>query len=177
MRPIKPFLLTTLVLIFCSSLQAQNISLNNSLSTINFQIKNAGFWVDGNLPNYTVEGNFDLNSLSDSHIKATVEVNTISTGINKRDSHLKNEDYFETSKYPQMIINSSSLEKTNTGFNLIGSLTIKDVTKNITIPFTYDSSSKKMVGKFQINRLHYNVGESSWMTGDDVFIEIISVLE
>ena len=138
---------------------------------VEFEITNAGVTVDGNLSGLRYQLAFSPDALAQSKIVASVDVNTIETGIGARDSHLKDEDYFEVEKYPTIRMESKSFRKTGTD-RYVGtfSLTIRDVTRQIEVPFefTRTGNQAKLAGEFMIDRLDYGVGESSWVMGDEV---------
>lgn len=152
-----------------------------SSSTVAFTIKNAGLSVDGTLGNLkTTVFDFDIADLANSKIEATVDVSTINTGIDKRDEHLRNEDYFDVAKYPKITMKSTRFAMSKAG-NAIGyfNLTIKNKTKAITIPiFTTEKDGKTtFTTKFTIDRLDYGVGTSSFILSDDVKVSITAVTD
>lgn len=174
----KKTIIITATLIFLSSLFAFTFITPRTVSssTVAFAIKNAGITVDGTLGNLkTSVFNFDVNDLANSQINATVDVSSINTGIDKRDEHLKNEDYFNVAKYSTIKMSSIRFAK-STGTYTIGyfNLTIKDVTKEVAIPIyiTLEDGKNKFRTSFKINRLDYGVGESGFILSDDVKIAI-----
>lgn len=110
---------------------------------------------------------FDGGNLSASFFNCTIDVATIYTGAEERDKHLRTSDYFDAAKYPVITFKSSKVEKDGTGFKATGNLTIKDSTKRIIIPFTFDNSNGKGVfkGSVVLNRYDYNVGEPETKQG------------
>jgi polyisoprenoid-binding protein YceI len=68
---------------------------------------------------------------------ATIKTNSVKTGIEARDSHLKTADFFEVDKYPTMVFKSTriSAKTKNTG-TIYGTLTIRDVTKPVVLDAT-----------------------------------------
>jgi polyisoprenoid-binding protein YceI len=121
-----------------------------------------------------VEGSFKLfdgtleNSkadLSDAKINFTVDVNSINTDNEKRDGHLKSDDFFAADKFPQMKFTSTSMKAVGDNkYKLAGDLTIRDVTKPVEFDVTYGGSvaamgTTKLGFKAQttINRFDYNL--------------------
>jgi polyisoprenoid-binding protein YceI len=136
-------------------------------SAVSFKIKNAGIGVDGIFK--TFEANIDYNESvkAPSSIKATVKVESVDTGIEGRDKHLRKDDFFDVEKYPVMTFQSTQILKNSNGsFIAEGKLTIKDVTKDIKIPFTYTNGVFE--GTITLNRLDYGVGGSSITMSNDV---------
>jgi polyisoprenoid-binding protein YceI len=141
-------------------------------SAITFKIKNAGISVDGTFTGLTANIQFDGISYTKSSIEASIDVNTINTGVDLRNSHLKKEEYFNASKYPKISLKSTTFAKENDGtYKGFFKLTIKGITKDIMIPFTY-SAIGTFKSTFTVNRRDYNVGENSWTMADDVIVNL-----
>ena len=85
-----------------------------------------------------------------------------------RDEDLISDNFFDIAKYPKMKFVSTSISKGSEGYVAKGSLTIKKTTKTVSIPFRVENQVFK--GKFVIDRLDYEVGESNWLMGDDVTV-------
>jgi polyisoprenoid-binding protein YceI len=67
-----------------------------------------------------------------SHVDATIDVSTISTGDAQRDAHLKSADFFHHEQHPNMTFHSTRIEKKGSGeFAVIGDLTIHGVTRTV----------------------------------------------
>jgi polyisoprenoid-binding protein YceI len=72
----------------------------------------------------------------------TADVNSISTNSEQRDGHLKSADFFDVEKFPNLTFVSKTITKKGNGeFDLVGDLTIKDVTKSITLATTYEGTA------------------------------------
>ena len=80
---------------------------------------------------------------SDAKINFKINVNSVDTDNEKRDGHLKNEDFFDVVKYPEMTFVSTSIEKVKEGkYDLTGNLTLHGVTKEITLKMSYGGTVK-----------------------------------
>lgn len=104
---------------------------------------------------------FDPAHPESGKMQAVLAVSTIATGIGKRDSHLKSDDYFETGKYPDITFQSTRIERSgNQNFKVSGNLKIKAVTKPVTIPFTFNQNGNngEFKGSFNMNRVDYGIG-------------------
>jgi polyisoprenoid-binding protein YceI len=103
--------------------------------------------------------------LSDANVNFTVDVNSIDTDNEKRDGHLKGDDFFSAEKFPQMKFTSTSMKSVGENkYKLAGNLTIRDVTKPVVFDVTYGGSvaamgTTKLGFKAQttINRFDYNL--------------------
>ncbi len=141
---------------------------------VSFTIKNAGINVKGSFLSYSVTTKWDASDLSNSRLSATIEANTIDTGIKGRDKHLRKAKYFDVENYPQIRLESTSISKTDAGYLLKGKLTIKETTLPVEIPFTTRPSAEGIVfsGAFELDRRDYGVGKNHLIMGDEVKIEI-----
>src|SRR5260370_31173552 len=75
----------------------------------------------------TENDNFD-----DAKISFEADTNSIDTGIEMRDNHLKSADFFDSDNYPKLTFVSKSFKrKSDNDFELIGDMTLHGVTKEI----------------------------------------------
>lgn len=136
-------------------------------SAVTFKIKNAGIGVDGAFKKFEANIDYNESAQAPSSVKATINVESIDTGIEGRDKHLRKDDFFNAGVFPTITFVSTQILKTTNGsFIAEGKLTIKDVTKDIRIPFTYTNGIFE--GTVTLNRLDYGVGGSSLTMGNDV---------
>lgn len=106
------------------------------------------------------------NDFSSGTINFTVDVNSINTDNEKRDGHLKSEDFFYAEKYPQMIFKGNELKKVgDKKYKLTGDLTIRGVTKPITLEVEHKGVAKDGYGNTKagfkitgvVNRFDYGL--------------------
>ena len=148
-------------------------------SSITFKIKNAGLSVDGSFTGLVADIKFNPLKPEEASIKASVEAKTISTGIEMRNTHLSKPEYFDVEKYPRISLQSVKIEKVGPiSFTGIFKLTLKNVTKEITIPFTFIKTPEKteLKGSFSINRRDYNIGGKSFTMSDYATVTLIADL-
>lgn len=103
--------------------------------------------------------------LSDAKIHFTVDVNSINTDNERRDGHLKGDDFFNAEKFPAMKFESTSFTpQGDNKYKLAGNLTIRDVTKPVIFDVKYGGmltgsrgSTIGFKGVTTINRFDYNL--------------------
>jgi polyisoprenoid-binding protein YceI len=172
--------ITIIVLVSITSVQliAQSDTLISKDCSVKFTIRNAGLNVEGTFSQPQGKIHFDPKNLSTSIASASVDVSTISTGIGARDKHLQGREYFEAKRFPKIQMKSKTFTQSS-GNKFIGTfdLTIRDITKEVKIPFTFTKKGGRriMKGDFNINRLDYQIGEESIILSDDVAIELVIV--
>ena len=104
----------------------------------------------------TFQANIDGEDFTTSTISANIDTTSIATNNNDRDTHLKSPDFFEVEKYPEITFVSTSIKKVDDDeFKLVGDLTIKGTTKEITLDTEFGGFMKDPYGNekagFSIN--------------------------
>lgn len=84
--------------------------------------------------------------LDDSEIEFTAQVASIDTDNERRDNHLKSDDFFNAEMYPELKF-KGKLEKEGEEYFLVGDLTIRDVTKEVKFPVKYNGQISTNRGK------------------------------
>src|SRR5262245_21976796 len=81
---------------------------------------------------------FDKANPANSSVVFTLKVASIDTGVEQRDNHLRSEEFFFVDKHPEITFASRTVaEKGSNVFDVTGDLTIRGVTREITLPVTY----------------------------------------
>jgi polyisoprenoid-binding protein YceI len=76
---------------------------------------------------------YDPDNLNNSKAEAEIDLNTINTFDEKRDSHLRSADFFDVETYPTMRFVSRKIEKSGDGFRVTGDLSLHGVTKQVVL--------------------------------------------
>lgn len=126
----------------------KNLIIDNAHSEIGFKVKH--------LMISTVKGNFTTFSGGvdeKGEVSVSINVNSINTGNADRDNHLKSADFFNTEEFPTMTFNSKNANLMSD--QLVGELTIKDITLQIVLDVEYNGKSVDPWGNtkhgFEIN--------------------------
>ena len=94
---------------------------------------------------------FDPSNVADSSVETTVDVSGITTGIPKRDEHLLSNDFFDAAKFPNMIFRSTKVEgAAGNRFKVFGDLTIRGITRPVTLDAEYSGPIKGTEGELSI---------------------------
>ena len=119
---------------------------------------------------------------SDAVYEVSIDVNSVDPGIEMRDNHLRNADFFDVEKYPTMTFKSTKSEKVGEGkYKVTGDLTFHGVTKPVTFDVWYRGTvagQKGDVSGFQvtgtINRADFNFGSGfpESVLSDEVKIKV-----
>ena len=104
-------------------------------SAANFSVRhNVVTTVRGQLG--TIRGTIEYDGKDVKSVKAdvTIDVTKINTQNERRDNHLRQDDFFNTATYPNMTFKSKRVEPVSDGrFRLIGDLTIRDKTNEVVL--------------------------------------------
>jgi polyisoprenoid-binding protein YceI len=117
---------------------------------------------------------FNKNDLEKSRFDVKININSLYTNNSLRDKDLLSSHFFEASKYPTMSFISKKIISNSGGYLVTGNLTIKDKTREITIPFKFidNAIGGNFISEFKIKRLDYNVGTVNEIIGNDVRIKV-----
>jgi polyisoprenoid-binding protein YceI len=152
-----------------SSLFAQKTgwNLDKAHSSVGFSIKHMVISeVTGNFKDFDVSFKSTKSDFTDASVDATIKVASINTENEKRDAHLKTDDFFNAEKFPLITFKSASFAKVGDNkYKITGDLTIRDVTKTVTFDATYNGSIKAPWGAeiyswkatISINRFDYGL--------------------
>ena len=141
--------------------------------------------VRGKFSEFTVEIVHDDQDVTKSTINAVIKAASIDTGIEGRDKHLRNADFFDVEKFPEITFRSSRIERKGKDFIAHGTFTMHGVAKEIALPFTIngvrkdEKTGKTTLGataRTTVNRKDYGVSyanpQNPTFLGDMVEIEL-----
>ena len=144
-------------------------------SSVHFKIKTFGINVYGSFTDLAGTILFDADHPGDSKFDVSVDANSVNTNNTLRDSHLRNDAFFDTKNYPRIhFVSTRITPSSKKGVLLVyGKLSIKNQTKDISFPFTSEQSLNSYLfkGTFTINRKDFAVGETN-IISDDVEVSL-----
>jgi polyisoprenoid-binding protein YceI len=164
--------------------------IDRSHSYIGFSAKYMGYaMVRGRFEKFKGTFRYDENDISKTSFSFLIYTNSIDTDNNWRDKDLKSADWFYVEKYPNIKFTSTKIRPTDTGFEIIGNLTIKDISKEIIIKMNKASGILKDIrgdsqviftGETSSNRTEFGVEGKRWSAikegiagvGNEIKIEI-----
>jgi polyisoprenoid-binding protein YceI len=123
---------------------------------------------------------------ANSSAKVTIKAASIDTRNAQRDEHLRSNDFLAMETYPEITFVSTAVRQTgDNSFDLTGDLTIRGVTKPVTIPFTYEGAATDPFGNLRvgfegsvaINRKDYGITWNAALETGGVLVSDKIVLE
>jgi polyisoprenoid-binding protein YceI len=173
-------LATTLALLSATAAAAAaHYTLDPAKSKLEFAFSQAGAQNQGHFGRFRVALDFSADDLASSHLDVQIDTPSVDSGDKDRDDTLKSADLLSVAKFPQAHFSASQIVKTATGFEAQGKLTIRDVTRDTRVPFTFRTASEQganvgyMSGKVTIRRLDFGVGQGDWKATDQVGNDVV----
>lgn len=163
-----------LALLLCgfTHVQSQPVELpiDGSHSVISFSVGFAGgiSTIDGRFNDFEgTIGYKDDSDRSSLYCNVKIDAKSLNTGNGRRDQDLNGAGWFNTEEFPEITFESTGSMKTNNGYAIKGNFTMMGMTKEITIPFTYQHDQDVVfvfgepriaaLGSFQIDRTEYGI--------------------
>lgn len=115
---------------------AETYEIDNKHSFANFSIRHVVAKTSGTFSDVTGKLVIDKDNLANSSVDAKINVLSVNTSNEKRDEHIKKEEYLNAGKFGEMhFVSSKIVPTTASQGNVTGKLTINGVTKEVTFPF------------------------------------------
>ena len=159
-------------------------------SELLFKVRHMGInTVTGRFDNFQARFDVDPQHIENTKGTATIDVKSINTNNAKRDNHLRSDDFFNAEQYPQIKFASKSVKNVNMAdstCDLVGDLTIRDVTKEIVLKIKgggiihddWGNERAAFTAKGIINRFDFNlkwnkmIEAGGLVVGPDVQLEL-----
>lgn len=121
-----------------------------------------------------------------STVEAHIAAASVDTGVESRDNHLRSADFFDAATYPELTFRSTAIEPAGDGYRIHGDLTIRDVTRPVTLDAELSGVVAGMDGKrragfgatTRLRRtdwgLNWNVAleAGGWLVGEEIRIQL-----
>ncbi len=158
-----------------SELQGEWI-LDESHAYVDFSIRHLLATSKGSFQKVTGNVNFDNENTA---IEIIIDVNSIYTGNEKRDKHLRSDEMFDAEKHPTIKFVSNNVVKTEEGYVANGKLTMRGVTKDASFNFVYLGKqdtpwgfpSAAFSGTLTVNKNDFGLTYGGSILGEDVTVE------
>jgi polyisoprenoid-binding protein YceI len=157
-------------------------------SEVTFTIRHLVSHVSGKFDDFSGVINGDLTKPTEASVEFTIKTASINTGVADRDKHLRSADFFDAEKHPEIIFKSTSIKPTAKKgvFDVTGNLTMRGVTKTVTLPVEFVGRANDPWGNDRagfsatttLNRKDYGINwnkaldNGGYLLSDDVDIRI-----
>ena len=189
MKTIKITLMLAVVALFSFTVVEQfSYTVDNAHSRLGFTIKHMGISdFNGNFGKFETKITTSKEDFSDAVVELSADVNTINTGNEMRDGHLKSADFFETEKFPTLTFKSTSFKLVKgKNYKIEGDLTMHGVTKKVTLDALHygnaeNPQNKKVVAGFKVSgvvkRSEFGIGAGFPAPGLSDEVNLLADLE
>jgi polyisoprenoid-binding protein YceI len=164
-----------------------NYTVDTTHSRIGFNARHAMVTkVRGAFNDFEGSGYLDGANPANSTVSVRIQAKSIDTRNEQRDGHLRGNDFFDMEKYPEITFESTSVEQLDEStFRVTGDLTIKDVTKPVSVDFTFEGAVVDpwgntrigFEGSTTINRKDWNVNWNAGLEAGGVLVSEKVTLE
>jgi polyisoprenoid-binding protein YceI len=148
---------------------ATNYAMDPAKSWLGFTAKQSGGDVDARFEKFSAQIAFADANLAASRFDVQVTTQSVNSQDSDRDTVLRDKDLFDAAKYPTAHFVTSAFTRKAAGqYEATGKLTIRDVTRDIRLPFTFQAAQEGgktvawLKGGVTVNRLDYGVGQGDW---------------
>lgn len=189
MRNALRALALVVALSFASAVQAAptTYAIDTNHSHVGFSVRHFFSKVPGNFTKFTGSIVYDPAKPAEAKVNAEIDASSINTRNEKRDGHLKTEDFFWAEKHPTLTFESSKVTAAGEGkLKVEGNLTMRGVTKPVVLDVTYLGAGETGNGESRagfeavtkVNRKDFGINwnrtldQGGVMLGDDVEIRI-----
>jgi polyisoprenoid-binding protein YceI len=159
---------------------AKHYTSDPAKSSLEFDFVQAGAQNKGKFSKFPVMLDAAADGSAVSRLEVTVDMTSMDTGDKERDDTLRGADLFAVTKFPQSHFIATQITKTANGFDALGKLTLRGVTRDQHVQFTLRAANEQghavgyLTGKTTLHRLDYGVGQGDWKStewvGNDVTV-------
>jgi polyisoprenoid-binding protein YceI len=166
---------------------ADTFDIDPNHSEVSFQVRHFVTPVRGEFGDFGGSVVMDGANPAASSVDFWIDANSIDTRNDNRDQHLRSEDFFSVEQNPRITFESSQVKKTGDDtYDVTGTLTLRGVSKQVTLPVTYlgsiaDGRGNTRAGfatETTLNRKDYGINwnqaldQGGFVLGDDVTVAI-----
>lgn len=181
------FLALSLAFVTAASAAPATWTIDPNHSEVGFTIRHFFSKVPGNFEKFSGAIVYDPQKPEASSVKVDIDPNSINTRNEKRDNHLRSEDFFDVAKFPTLTFVSTKVAAAGEGkLKVDGNLTMHGVTKPVTLDVTFLGAGPSMNGEqrsgftavAKVNRKDFGIlwnktlDQGGTMLGDDVDINL-----
>ena len=127
-------------------------NIDSAHSGINFSVRHMVFAkVRGRFAAWNGKVQLDPAALANGSAEVTIDAKSIDTGVSDRDTHLRSGDFLDVERFPELRFVSQGVQHTGgDSYRVEGALTIRDVTRAVTLDVTYAGQVKDPWGNQRV---------------------------
>jgi polyisoprenoid-binding protein YceI len=153
------------------------LRIDQADSAVTFKATSRVVNADGRFHRFSGDVSVDPSDPTSARISITVEAASLDTANTKRDNHLRSQDFFWVERHPTIVFESVRAAREAGGVALVGRLTVRGVTREITVPVRVEVTPERFVarGEFSLKRSDYEINYQSVLNpvGDVVGVSFV----
>lgn len=160
-------LLMTALVSTTSAADAINWKVDPRKSKLGFSGTQTETKFQGSFTRYNAAIEFDPDHLETSHIAVSVDLASATTNDKQRDTALPGKDWFDVAQFPTAKFETSAIHRKGAdAYEAVGTLTLRGVSKPLTLPFTLEmnETSAHAKGHADLIRSAFGIGQGPWAT-------------
>lgn len=152
-------------------------------SRLSFTFLQEGQPTEGEFETFSAEIAFDPEDVEASRVEVEIELESVDTGHSDRDDTLRSSSLFNVERWPSARFTSDELVEAGEGrYEAHGALSIRDVTRDIVLPFELsiephpddpDQELARARGEVTISRLEFGVGQGDWSSTSQIAEDVV----
>ena len=153
------------------ALAADTWTVDPDSATLTWTVPFSGNALPGQFNDFTTDIAFSPDDLAGSAVTVTVQIVSVATENEEQAAELPKPEWFDAETWPTATFAAESFRHVDgDDYEAGGTLTIRDVSNPVTLPFTFaiDGDSAQITGGLTINRVDYGVGQGDWAIDDVV---------
>lgn len=168
-------ILAALLIIPAAKASAATWAINPSQSSIGFSDTQTGTKFTGHFAQFTAQVTFSPKTPAAGHARVVIDTCSARAGNAQRNAAMPGPNWFSCKLFPHAIFTATSFKPLGGDkFAAIGTLKIRNVTRPLTLPFTYTAhgNQAEIVGAVTLKRTDFGVGQGVWASGSWVGLNV-----
>jgi Uncharacterized conserved protein len=158
------------------SADAPTWAVDYTRSRLGFSGTQGGNPFEGEFKRFDADIHFDPATLATSRVVVDIDMGSVETGNPERDAAVRDRDWFAVGQFPRSRFETSRIDGLgDERYQAAATLTMRDVTKVTTLPFTLtiDGDEAHAKGELKIVRTDWGIGQGQWAAGDTVGRDVV----
>lgn len=151
-------------------------SVDYTQSRLSFVGTQAGSPFEGDFTRFDADIHFDPEALMTSRVLVRIDMASVATGNQERDTVVRDRDWFDVNRYPEARFETHEIHRLGTDrYEVVATLMIRDFSQPVALPFVLhiDGAEAKADGELTIQRTDFGVGQGQWASAEMVGRDVI----
>ena len=155
--------------------QAAQWTLDKDNSSLGFTVTTAQAKIEAKFAAYDAQITLDPADLSGAKVSVNIDISSADTGNAQNNGAIASSTWMSVAEFPKATFSSTAIRNTGDNtFEMDGTLSLRGVEKDLTIPFTLDvdGSNAHAKGEVEVIRTDFGIGQGAFASADQVNLEV-----